>query len=307
MAQLKLHETQAISALADLLYTYLPATAHPFARDTFTLADAAKRHGLSKFWMGGSKLPALTTLLEDTWRYEPARFEPLLLTIVREGIKYRVKRGHPVTRGEMETISTQLMLLGLWVPDLADAKFLESLPHAPAGQAQNHGRPQTRAVEDQRLLELKASFARLVAAADAQQRGYELQALLGDLFAMEGLAPRGSFRLVGEEIDGSFDFQGNVYLVEARWRAALTAASGLYAFQEKVERKSAWTRGLFISVNGFTAQALEAFGRGKAARIVGMDGRDLAVILEGVYSLPEALQLKLRLLSETGAFFKELE
>jgi hypothetical protein len=307
VAQLKLHETQAISELAKLLYGYLPATAHPFARGTFTLGDAAKSQGLSRFWTGGSKLPALTNLLEHTWRHEPATFEPLLLTIVREGIKYRAKKGPPVTRGEIETINAQLLLLGLWIPDLADAKFLESLPDARPGQVQNHGRPGTRAVEVQPLPELKARFDRLVAAADAQRRGYELQALLGDLFAIKGLAPRGSFRLVGEEIDGSFDFQGNTYLVEARWRAALTAASELYAFQEKVERKSAWTRGLFISINGFTAQALEAFGRGKAARIIGMDGRDLAVILEGLYSLPQALQLKLRVLSETGVFFKELE
>jgi len=307
MAQLKLHETQAISELAGLLYGYLPASAHPLARGTFTLADAAERHGLLKFWVGGSKLPALTNLLEDTWGHEPARFEPLLLTVVQGGIKYRAKGGDPVTRGEIERMNLLLLRLGLKIPDLADARFLESLPGVVPEQTQANRRPYARVAEQSQLLKLKARFAALTTATDPQRRGYELQAVLGDLFALEELAPSDSFRVVGEEIDGSFEFEGNTYLLEARWRARPATASDLYAFQEKAERKSRWTRGVFLSVNGFSKEAVEAFSKGKASSIFGMDGRDLAVIMEGVYSLREALRTKLHALSKVGAFFKPLD
>jgi len=307
MAQLKLHETQAISELAGLLYGYLPASAHPLARGTFTLADAAERHGLRNYWVGGSKFPALVRLLEDAWRFEPARFEPLLLTIVGEGIKYRAKGGRPVTRREIEAMNDQLTLLGLRIPDLADARFLESLPHGGPEQTQADRRPSTPVAGQADLLKLKARFVALTTATDAQQRGYELQIVLADLFALEELAPSDSFRVVGEEIDGSFEFEGNTYLLEARWRARPATASDLYAFQEKVERKSRWTRGVFLSVNGFSKDAVEAFSKGKASSILGMDGRDLAVILEGVYSLREALRTKLRALGKLGAFFRPLD
>jgi len=303
----KLHETQAISELAGVLYNYLPGRAHPLGRGTFTLADAAQRNGVLKFWTAGSKLSALTTLLEDTWTLEPGSFEPLLLTVVREGIKYRLKRGEPVTRREIERMNVLLLRLGLRIPDLADARFLGSLPDARPGQTQNHGGPPTGAPGQGELLKLKARFADLTTATDPHQRGYELQDLLRDLLAVSELAPRGSFRPVGEEIDGSFAFQDQTYLVEARWRATPATAADLYAFQEKVERKSRWTRGIFVSINGFTEEALGAFGKGKASSIFGVDGRDLAVILDGVYSLTEALRVKARALAEDGAFFKGLD
>jgi len=37
------------------------------------------------------------------------------------------------------------------------------------------------------------------------------------MFQSFGLAPRVDFRLVGEQIDGSFKLNGQTYLVEAKW------------------------------------------------------------------------------------------
>jgi hypothetical protein len=138
---------------------------------------------------------------------------------------------------------------------------------------------------------------------DPQRRGFEFERFLKDLFNAYGLAPRASFKLVGEQIDGSFQLNSDVYLLEAKWQTKLTAQDHLLIFREKVEGKSTWGRGLFISISGFSPEGLAAFARGRATNIVGMSGQDLFLILSGELSLTEAIEHKVRRAAETGAFF----
>ena len=136
-----------------------------------------------------------------------------------------------------------------------------------------------------------------------QQRGFEFERFLKNLFEVYGLAPRGSFRLVGEQIDGSFELNGDVYLLEAKWQAKQTAQDDLLIFREKAEVKSTWTRGIFISYGGFTDDGIEAFRRGRATNIIGMTGQDLFFILSGEISLVDAILQKVRRAGETGDFY----
>lgn len=70
-----------------------------------------------------------------------------------------------------------------------------------------------------------------------------------------------------------------------------------------MESKSAWTRGLFVSYGGFSQDGLDAFARGRATNIVGMDGQDLYFVLDGQVSLTDAIVRKVRRAAETGEFF----
>lgn len=133
---------------------------------------------------------------------------------------------------------------------------------------------------------------------DAQRRGYAFEQFLKDVFDASGLAGRSSFRLTGEQVDGSFEALGEVYLLEAKWTALPVNAADLRAFNGKVEDKAAWSRGLFISNSGFTEEGLVAFGRGK--RVVCMDGLDLSDMLEKRISFPDVLMKKVRRAGETG-------
>jgi hypothetical protein len=138
---------------------------------------------------------------------------------------------------------------------------------------------------------------------DAHQRGFDFEKFLKDLFEAHDLAPRNSFRLVGEQIDGSFQFGSDVYLLEAKWQAKPTAQDDLLIFQGKVESKSTWTRGLFISNSGFSSDGLIAFARGRATNIIGMSGQDLYFIVSGEISFIDAIEKKARRAAETGEFF----
>lgn len=133
---------------------------------------------------------------------------------------------------------------------------------------------------------------------DPHARGFEFERFLKDLFDAYGLASRASFRLVGEQIDGSLVLAGETYLLEARWRNTQADAAALRSFNAKVEDKAAWTRGLFISQSGFTKEGLHAFGRGNS--VVCMSGLDLHETLSRGLDLALVLATKVRRAAETG-------
>ncbi|MGD2085098.1 MAG: restriction endonuclease [Candidatus Aminicenantes bacterium] len=112
-----------------------------------------------------------------------------------------------------------------------------------------------------------------------------------------------SFRNTGEQIDGSFQMGTDIYLVEAKWQNKKTGQADLLVFDGKVSGKAKWTRGLFISISGFTKEGLKAFSKGRSTSIIGMDGNDLENILDRKFTLPEAIWLKSRYAAETNECF----
>ena len=140
----------------------------------------------------------------------------------------------------------------------------------------------------------------------ARQRGFAFQRFLHDLFTAHGLDTRTAFRLTGEEIDGSFELGSHTWLLEAKWHSNPTAQSDLLVFNSKVEGKSTWARGIFISYAGYTYDGLIAFRHGKRTSIIGMDGNDLRLILDGAISLQEAIKIKSMKAVENNDFFVPL-
>jgi hypothetical protein len=70
-----------------------------------------------------------------------------------------------------------------------------------------------RRATSRRLGELKARYFEILG---MEPRGFALEQLLEDIFETFDLDPRGSFRVVGEQIDGGFTFGGEYFLVEAK-------------------------------------------------------------------------------------------
>jgi Restriction endonuclease len=143
-----------------------------------------------------------------------------------------------------------------------------------------------------------------LAALDPHPRGFAFEKFLKDLFDANDLAARASFRLVGEQIDGSFVLYGETYLLEAKWVNSPVGDADLRSFNSKVEDKAAWSRGLFISNSGFSDDGLEAFGRGK--RIVCMDGLDLSEMQQRRIPFSDLTHRKVRRCAETGKPFVRL-
>jgi predicted protein tyrosine phosphatase len=164
-------------------------------------------------------------------------------------------------------------------------------------------KPATPVIDRTKLLAIKQQLIDL-STLQAQARGYAFEKWLQELFNFYGLNAREPFRLNGEQIDGSFLFQAETYLLEAKWQAAPTPAADLHVFQGKLEQKAVWARGLFVSNSGFTQEGLDAFGRGK--RVVCMDGLDLYETLNREIPLTDVLERKVRRAAETGAPFSRV-
>lgn len=160
--------------------------------------------------------------------------------------------------------------------------------------------PVEAAVKDSEFDRLKADLL-AVSALEPQARGYAFETFLKRLFEAFQLAARDPFRTRGEQIDGSFELDNEVYLVEAKWHGQPIGVADLHTFHGKIEQKAAWTRGLFVSNSGFTADGLAAFGRGK--RVICMDGLDLYEMLDRKIPLPLVLKVKIRHAAETGSPF----
>jgi hypothetical protein len=142
------------------------------------------------------------------------------------------------------------------------------------------------------LASLEEEFLALTTMNDAAQaRGYAFERFLKRWFDAWGLDARASFKLVGEQIDGSFEHRGTVYLIEAKWTDAKTDASALRSFQEKAGDGFEGTRGLFVSYSGFTEQGLVAFN---AKRVILMTGMDVFEALRRRISLDEIIAAKFR-------------
>lgn len=296
---LSLIEIQTISELADFLYPFLPGNPHPFADRSISFAGIASDLGLERFWTGGSKRPAIAALLEGTFSQAKDKFCPLMIQIVTRGLKYRGK-SNPITKEEIEQLNEFIKKLGFKIPELWDPNFLRSLPSIkPEKDKVATAKKETLKNTLPLLLNELLNLDKLA----PQERGYAFEKFLNTLFNTFDMRARSPFRLVGEQIDGSIEFEGNIYLIEAKWQNALVGNSDLLALHGKVGGKATWSRGIFISYSGFTQEGLEAFSKGRPTNLIAVTGQDLYFILEGGMPLDQMIRLKARLAAEEGRVY----
>jgi hypothetical protein len=179
--------------------------------------------------------------------------------------------------------------------DIAEAEKQQAALQAFAAQAA----ALRRFTED--LEGLKARFLDLQSETDAHARGYAFESLLADLFLLYDLEPRLAYTLVTEQIDGSYTFDTDDYIVEARWRADPADRGDGDIFAKKVQRKGKNAVGLFVSVNGFTEPFKTAYR--ESTPFIIMDGADLYMIFDNRVRLDDLIRAKKRHANETGSCY----
>jgi hypothetical protein len=224
---------------------------------------AAVQAGVGDLWIPGSKRPAIVQLLTATLEQRRSHFTKLIVAIVRQAMTYRRGKGNPLTRTEIDRPNSLLPGVQFKIQELLDPGFLSSFGQPKPEEAP----PQATVLSAAKAQELAALLIEITKL-DPQTRGLRFEGFLNELFAGFGLGPRGAFRLVGEQIDGSFKLQGQTYLVEAKWHGPQIGFADLMTFSGKVAGKASWSRGLFVSNCGFTPDGLEAFARGRQTNLI---------------------------------------
>ena len=65
-------------------------------------------------------------------------------------------------------------------------------------------------------------------------------------------------------------------------------------------------RGVFISINGFSPGSVQALTTGKAIQTILVDGGDLVPITEGMYTLKEMLDNKIKAVQTMGRLYVDV-
>lgn len=155
-----------------------------------------------------------------------------------------------------------------------------------------------------KLEELNNVFKRLCGIDEnSQRRGYALENLLVELFKYFEIEVEGPFKLKGEQIDGSFNFDGNNYIFEAKWQNTLSSNNDLYTFAYKIESNTLYPRGFFLSINGFSTDAVERITHNKKPQLILLDASDLIVVLDGRINLMDLLKRKIKFAQTRGEIY----
>lgn len=142
-----------------------------------------------------------------------------------------------------------------------------------------------------RLSQVKSKFRELHGGwiGTPQARGYAFQELMQELFEAHEIPYTPSFRTTGQELDGMFSYEGRRFLLEARWRKIEADFQALSHFHAKITTKFHGTVGVFVSMEGFSADAIESLTRLGESRFLLLPGMEFMKIIEEVISLPDAL------------------
>ncbi|MFE1560109.1 restriction endonuclease [Streptomyces sp. NPDC058734] len=148
--------------------------------------------------------------------------------------------------------------------------------------------------------ELRTHLAALFAEKDPYVRGPGFEALLNDLFAVDGILIRESFAVrddegvTHEQIDGVIEVDGSQYIVEVKWWGKPVDIEPMSRQLVRVYSR-AEVRGLFISASGYTKPAVAACEDALAHRVVVLgELREIALLLERERDVVEWIREKVR-------------
>lgn len=140
-----------------------------------------------------------------------------------------------------------------------------------------------------------------------RKRGFAFEKILNACLQADGLEPRSGYKTEGEQIDGSFFLDGSVFLLEAKWHKDPLPASSIYQFKGKVDGKLFGTLGIFISMSGYSKDAVDALTLGKSLNIVLFGKEDIDSAILGERGFKSILKSKLRIAAEQGVVYHSSE
>lgn len=182
---------------------------------------------------------------------------------------------------------------------------IEELKKAESARIKNQEKIKETINYQKKLDDLKNKFFEIAINNDAQKRGLLLEKFLNDLFNFFDLDAKNSFKILGEQIDGSFTFDNTDYLLEAKWQKKLINAQDLYGFSGKIQGKLKNTLGLYVSLEGYSTESTKT-DNPIVKSIILMDGSDLMQVLEGRIKLTDMLYIKRRHAAQTGEIYYKI-
>lgn len=235
-----------------------------------------------------------------------ARYTPTVLDLMRELCSLDDSFPHlaRLEDGQLKVVAARAAIHALRQQYEVHSGLVAEQAEATQRRAEARRVSATRQATSTRLENLKTRFTAMLEM-DRQRRAYELQSILRELFDLFDLDPKASFAISGEQIDGAFSFDGDDYLLEARWQQDPADPAALRDFAGKIDTKLKTTLGVFVSINGFTDAAVRNHSR-RGANMFLVNGEDLYAIFDDRARLPDVLLRKRRHASQTGDIYLQV-
>jgi hypothetical protein len=137
-----------------------------------------------------------------------------------------------------------------------------------------------------RFRELIAEYGRMRRLEDMtpQRRGQRFNHFLADLLDCWGTDRVQANVLGAGEIDVAFTIDGTRFLLEAKWEAGPVSFDPIAKLSRRISQRLSGTRGVFLSMSGYTADARRDVLRGQQPDMLLVDRSHLEAMLSGLFS-----------------------
>ena len=115
-------------------------------------------------------------------------------------------------------------------------------------------------------------------------RGRAFNGLIADVLRAYDVEARDNVRRVYGEIDVAFTLNGTRFLLEAKWAAVKSDGGQLAKLDQRLRESLAGTRGVFLSMSGFTPDAVVGRSTGQQIATVMIDSTHFEAMLAGLLS-----------------------
>jgi hypothetical protein len=115
-----------------------------------------------------------------------------------------------------------------------------------------------------------------------QSRGQRLNGLIAELFLNWGISAKANLNGNGE-IDVAFELAGKHFILEAKWEEKPIDTGPIAKLQKRLRQRLGGTLGIFISINGYTKDALKDLKDGEQLMVVCLERVHLEAMLSGLF------------------------
>ena len=160
---------------------------------------------------------------------------------------------------------------------------------------------------ESKFADLVSELNEIVQHTGEQEYGYKFEQWLYKLAKFSDLQARPSYRGAdGHQIDGSINIDGTTLLVEAKLTSSQTQRDQIVLFIDKINHRAENTRGLFVSISGFSESALKDASCDHTPLIL-MDYKHIFILLvTRRFTFPELVRRMLSNAAETGSSYLDV-
>lgn len=159
------------------------------------------------------------------------------------------------------------------------------------------------------MRDLIERYGQLRADPSAQHRGRLFSELIADMLRADGLdAETGVLGVAGrDEVDVVFEHEKQHHILEAKWLKDPVNVEPVAVLADRLDSRSTGTRGVFVSMSGYTAAVLDKAAEPRWKQIIFLDRDHIEAMLSGLLAPGALLSLIHQHTARHGGSYVSLE